>query len=303
MKPLLYGFGEAWKYVQDALRVPLGLLSDLSTGIETLSDKTGIARGKIVAFGGYISALLFPFTRTITLVGTALAVLEDFTAFLSGRGSAIGKFLKSFEESNPVEYKKTVEAVKEAFDSISEVVKTILEGWRMIFELLGNDDLMSGALGVLRTVASEIRAAADAVLLLTGKKDAKEVATFNRDGGVVDYVVRGIASAVAKPTTMTEEAKQTLVTRQEIATLLHRMRDVEFRERRISSMTEQQRADFEAERAWVRTQEAYIENTFNIQIDGSQDPNRVANEIMRIQKEMQQKSLQAVRDKSAGVSE
>jgi hypothetical protein len=164
MKPLIQAFGEAWKYVGVMLRVPLGLLADLSTGIERVADNADMAKGDVLALGTVISLMLIPFTRFATVVFASLLVLEDFTAFLSGRGSAIGTFLREFKKNNPKEYVKTIEAIESAFRGVNEVVQMILNGWREIFKLMGSDDFSGAALKILRTTAIEIGATADALM-------------------------------------------------------------------------------------------------------------------------------------------
>ena len=164
MKPLVQAFGQAWKYVGAMLRVPLGLLADLSTGIERVADNADMAKGDVLALGTVIGLMLTPFTRFATVVFASLLVLEDFTAFLSGRGSAIGTFLREFKKNNPKEYVKTIEAIESAFRGVNEVVQMILNGWREIFKLMGSDDFSGAALKILRTTAIEIGATADALM-------------------------------------------------------------------------------------------------------------------------------------------
>jgi tape measure domain-containing protein len=93
MLPLVRAFGEAWHYIGAILRVPLGLLVDLSTGIKLLSEHTGMAKGNILALGIVATLLALPFTRLATVIGIALLALEDFSAFIAGRKSLMGELL------------------------------------------------------------------------------------------------------------------------------------------------------------------------------------------------------------------
>lgn len=132
MKPLLAAFGEAWRYMSNVLRVPLGLLVDVGRAIEWLSERTGIAKGTLFAFGGIIAGLVFPFTRVLTAIGLALTALEDFTAFLTGRGSVIGHLLGDDSEQ-----------VRQQFISIFEtsvtLVETLIARVKDLFSILNNN--------------------------------------------------------------------------------------------------------------------------------------------------------------------
>jgi len=162
--PLVEAFGESWKYVEALIRVPLGLLSDLSGAIQRVSEDTGASKGNILALGGYLTLLAVPFTRTFTIIGTVLVALEDLSAFISGRGSVIGKFLEVFSETNPEAFAATMKDLREAFNSIKRATDAILVGWQEIFKLLGSDGFASAGVSLLRAVAREVGATADALL-------------------------------------------------------------------------------------------------------------------------------------------
>jgi tape measure domain-containing protein len=305
MTPMLEAFGEAWIYVADVLRVPLGLFRDLGVGIEALSNTIGVSKGAILSLGTVVGLLAFPFTRTITLIFGAMAILEDFTAFLTGRDSLIGSILDNFKSENPEEYTKTIDAIKEAFDSVYEVVKLIGEGWKLIWDLLSDTATFEGTLGMLRTLANEIKAAADAILLISGKKDPNEMNTHvGENDGMVSYVTKGTARMFKNPVqTMTERQADIFSGRQDIATFLYRLADVERKEGRMASMSPTERKNFEMERENVRIKERLIENTYNIEVSGADDPVKVAQEIERIIRERQQDQLKGPSEKAAEASD
>lgn len=185
MLPLLRGFGESWKYVEGVLRVPLGLLVDLSTGIEKLSEKIDVSKGAIIGLGTIFSLLLFPLTRTFTIISFGLLLLEDFTAFLTGRGSAIGKFFKKLEETDP-EFFKELESL---FTNIKELIDTVYTGYEELLNLLMTSFDMP-VIDQLKEVVTELNKAIEGVLILSGKKDGESDSLFKvRKGSVMDWVM------------------------------------------------------------------------------------------------------------------
>ena len=131
-QPLVQAFGEAWVYVGSVIRVPLGLLADLSTGIDKLSEHTGYARGNILALGGIIALLAIPFTSFATGVLLALAGLEDFTAFMSGRESLMGQLLGDSAD----EVRDNLMGV---FESLYDLIDTIVERVEDLFNLFSEN--------------------------------------------------------------------------------------------------------------------------------------------------------------------
>jgi len=131
-QPLVQAFGEAWVYVGAVIRVPLGLLADLSTGIDKLSEHTGYARGNILALGGIITLLAIPFTSFATGVLLALAGLEDFTAFMSGRESLMGQLLGDSAD----EVRDNLMGV---FESLYDLIDTIVERVEDLFNLFSEN--------------------------------------------------------------------------------------------------------------------------------------------------------------------
>ena len=131
-QPLVQAFGEAWVYVGAVIRVPLGLLADLSTGIDKLSEHTGYARGNILALGGIITLLAIPFTSFATGVLLALAGLEDFTAFMSGRESLMGQLLGDSAD----EVRDNLMGV---FESLYDLIDTIVERVEDLFNLFNEN--------------------------------------------------------------------------------------------------------------------------------------------------------------------
>lgn len=132
MKPLLQGFGEAWKGVADLMRVPLGLLVDAGRILEMVSKHTGVAKGQLMGLGVVAAGLAFPFTRIITLVGLALAVVEDFTGFMTGRKSLLGELLG-------LEGNQTRQGIFEIFRSLSETIKTVFDRLVELNDLLNTE--------------------------------------------------------------------------------------------------------------------------------------------------------------------
>jgi tape measure domain-containing protein len=197
-QPLIEAFGEAWAYIGDLVRIPLGLLADLSTGIDELSNYTGVAKGNILALAGIVTLLALPFTRFATGVVIALAALEDLSAYISGRGSVIGDFLEKFRRANPEEYAATVKSLKDAFESVGRVVQSILNGWEQIFALMDSDGFASAGLAVLRAVAREIGATADALMRVMKMAGYKDPNLSEEDR------LRGIQERAEKPKSILE---------------------------------------------------------------------------------------------------
>lgn len=160
MTPLIEGFGEAWQYVGNLLRIPLGLLHDVGVGLSVLSDNTGIAKGKLVAFGTYLGLLALPLTRTVTLITTGLAVLEDFTAFLSGRKSLLGNLLGDDSEA-------TRQNIINLFSTLAETVKTVFDRLVDIKNLLASD-IDGGFLGNLNALLVRIETTLDRFNVMIG---------------------------------------------------------------------------------------------------------------------------------------
>lgn len=166
MLPLIEGFGQAWKYVGDVIRIPLGLLVDLSTGLDNLSNYTGMAKGELVALGTALALLALPLTRTFTLVVTALGALEDFTAFLSGRKSLIGHLLgddADLTRGNFIQF----------FKSMSVVVETLYDRVKDLFELLTGDTNFKFIDYLNEKLEKAIRLLDDLTVLLGGKTRAE----------------------------------------------------------------------------------------------------------------------------------
>ena len=130
MEPLVQAFGEAWKYVGTMLRIPLGLLSDLSTLIDNLSDSIGMAKGDILALGTVATLLAIPFTRAMTVIAGVLLLLEDFTGFLAGRDSLIGHLLGDDEDL-------TKSNIFGVFESLLELIGTVFDRFGNLAELIG----------------------------------------------------------------------------------------------------------------------------------------------------------------------
>jgi tape measure domain-containing protein len=131
-QPLVQAFGEAWAYIGAVIRIPLGLIADLSTGIDKLSEHTGMARGNILALGGVITLLALPFTRFATGVLMALAGLEDFTAFMAGRDSLMGQALGDSAD----EVRDNLMGV---FESLYDLIDTIVERVEDLFDLFNKN--------------------------------------------------------------------------------------------------------------------------------------------------------------------
>lgn len=127
MLPLVQGFGDAWKYVDSVIRIPLGLIADMATGLEGLSKYTGIAKGELVALATVFALLAFPLTRTFTLILFALASLEDLSAFLTGRGSLIGDFLGGDQYRTRQNIVGVFESLGAAIGSATDLLSTFLE--------------------------------------------------------------------------------------------------------------------------------------------------------------------------------
>ena len=132
MKPLVQAFGQAWKYVGILLRLPLGLLSDLSTLIENLSENLNMAKGDILGLGSVATLLALPFTRMMTVIGGALLLLEDFTGFLAGRDSLIGHLLGEDEDLTRSNifgvFESLITLLGTVFDRFIDLGKVVSEG-------------------------------------------------------------------------------------------------------------------------------------------------------------------------------
>jgi len=111
LNPLVEGLGNGWKYVGSVIRVPMGLLTDLSFGLDKLSDRTGMANSELMALGGVLGTGLlakkFPIVKSMLKLTGALALIEDFTAFMADRPSLIGMLLGGDSDevrSNAIEF-------------------------------------------------------------------------------------------------------------------------------------------------------------------------------------------------------
>lgn len=134
MLPLIKGFGEAWTYVEAALRVPLGLLADAATGLEAFSKYSGMSKGSIIALSSALGLILFPLTRTVSLIYGVLGAVEDFTGFLSGRKSLLGELLGEDSET-------TRQNFLSMFETLGGLLKTIKERISDIVGLFSESDL------------------------------------------------------------------------------------------------------------------------------------------------------------------
>jgi len=127
------------------LRIPLGLLSDLSTLIDNLSDSIGMAKGDILALGTIATLLAIPFTRTMTVIAGVLLLLEDFTGFLTGRDSLIGHLLGDDEDLTKSNifgvFESLLELIGTVFDRFVELGKLVGEGLFGSFDTTLNDFL------------------------------------------------------------------------------------------------------------------------------------------------------------------
>lgn len=168
MRPLLQGFGQAWKYVGDIIRVPLGLLADLSTVIEYLSENTSLAKGEIVALGAVLTMLAFPLTRKIALVTTLFTLLEDFTAFLTGRDSLLGQILGDDAE----ETRKNFNSV---FKTMTDTVGLLYDRVKDLFDLLGRN-MDGGWIGFLNTTLKDLEEMLYRINLLLGGPTREQIA-------------------------------------------------------------------------------------------------------------------------------
>jgi len=166
MKPLVQAFGQAWKYVGAMLRVPLGLLADLSTLIERLSLNLNMAKGDILALGSIATLLAIPFTRVMTLIAGALLLLEDFTGFLAGRDSLIGHLLGDDEDL-------TKSNLFGVFESMAEIFHTVIELAETLADLFGSDSNLSFATSLNNFLRETIRLLDDLNVMLGGKTKAE----------------------------------------------------------------------------------------------------------------------------------
>lgn len=166
MLPLIEGFGQGWKYIESVIRIPLGLISDMAVGLEALSQYTGMAKGELTALGTLFGLLLLPLTRTFTMILVGLAILEDFTAFLSGRGSLIGDLLGDDADL-------TRGNLVQAFKSIGAVVKTLYDRVKDLFTLLTGDVDFQFIDYLNQRLEKTIRLLDDLTVLLGGKTRAE----------------------------------------------------------------------------------------------------------------------------------
>ena len=166
MTPLVQAFGEAWKYVGILLRLPLGLLSDLSTLIESLSNSIGMAKGDVLALGAVATLLVLPFTRAMTVIGAVLLLLEDFTGYLTGRDSLIGHLLGDDEDL-------TKSNIFGVFESLFTLLGTVFDRFVDLGQLVGE-----GLFGSFDTTLNDflrgtIRLLDDLNVMLGGKTKAQ----------------------------------------------------------------------------------------------------------------------------------
>jgi len=166
MTPLVQAFGEAWKYVGILLRLPLGLLSDLSTLIESLSNSIGMAKGDVLALGAVATLLALPFTRAMTVIGAVLLLLEDFTGYLTGRDSLIGHLLGDDEDL-------TKSNIFGVFESLFTLLGTVFDRFVDLGQLVGE-----GLFGSFDTTLNDflrgtIRLLDDLNVMLGGKTKAQ----------------------------------------------------------------------------------------------------------------------------------
>ena len=85
LNPLIELFAENWGFLAQVVRIPMGILGDFTELLPRMSRNLGITEGSIVGITAAAAAMMSPFTRMILLFGTLFALVEDFTAFLTGR--------------------------------------------------------------------------------------------------------------------------------------------------------------------------------------------------------------------------
>jgi hypothetical protein len=166
MTPLVQAFGEAWKYVGILLRLPLGLLSDLSTLIESLSNSIGMAKGDVLALGAVATLLALPFTRAMTVIGAVLLLLEDFTGYLTGRDSLIGHLLGDDDDLTKSNLLGVFESMVDLFDTALDLAQTL-------GDLLGSDANFSFAETLNDFLRETIRLLDDLNVMLGGDTKAQ----------------------------------------------------------------------------------------------------------------------------------
>ena len=162
LNPLIEMFAENWGFAAQVIRIPLGLIGDLTSGIQRLSYSLDVSESSLLAFGAAGSMMLTKFTRKLMVFAVVLALLEDFSAFLAGRDSMFGSMFGSDVEEERAR-RKFIEDFEETLKSISSVTDMIAKGWQEIFRLFG-DNPADGFLNAMSSILAEIRATSEAAM-------------------------------------------------------------------------------------------------------------------------------------------
>ena len=174
LNPLIEMFAENWGFAAQVIRIPLGLLGDMTIGIEKLAEELKVSEGAILGFGTLGAMMLTKLTRKFLMFGAVLALVEDMTAFLTGRESLMGELVG--DDADEIKGKFVT-----VFEELGEVFKNLKNRFlEFIGAVTGDHDLtwVEALDATLTSIASALK---DINVFLGGRTRKEDALIKQRD--------------------------------------------------------------------------------------------------------------------------
>lgn len=116
----------------------IGGLQVLGRGFTRLAESMGMSRDKLAVLAIAAGMLLLPFGKIVVAMTALLMVLDDLQRWADGRESFFKNLFEGLDEDTQKRLQELYESVKTFAGHIKDLGATIGEGWRLIFEALGD---------------------------------------------------------------------------------------------------------------------------------------------------------------------
>jgi hypothetical protein len=102
--PLAQALGESFGDLLSPMSAVLGIAEQFSLYVlPKLTVATGMSEKNLVLLGTTLGALIFPFTRVLTVAGLVALALEDVMVWMNGGKSVIGEYFGAFDENQSLQ--------------------------------------------------------------------------------------------------------------------------------------------------------------------------------------------------------
>lgn len=133
---LMESFGKNADWLSDVFRVLITpvtafmrILERLNNQLPEIAKNLGLSSGELQLFAGIVLALIFPFTRLLTIISLTVVAIDDLLAAMEGKESIIGNFFDSLDESKQAKLKGLGEQFRIAGEEISKAFGAMSEAF------------------------------------------------------------------------------------------------------------------------------------------------------------------------------